>query len=270
MKNTNARRILALSLFAACAVTPVATLAQSNGTTTAQSDAAKPHLDRGAMFYDLQDWPSAQREFKEAYMADPKAQTLFMLAQAQRMGGDCATAIGSYKAYGRLPGVTPAQQAAAEGLTHKCEADIEAKKNAAAAAPPPPPTPTGPPAAVPPPKEKPSAPGPWYGDALGGVLFFSGLAVAGTGTAFLIVGNSAMSRSSSAPSYGAYQDQSSSAKPEQTIGVVGLGLGAALIVGGVLRYVLVAGRKPQEGGAALMIVPAVGPNFATATLSGRF
>jgi hypothetical protein len=270
MKNTNARWVLALSLFAASAVTPFAALAQSNGTS-AQADPAKAHLDRGSMFYDLQDWAAAQREFKEAYMADPKPQTLFMLGQAQRLGGDWATAIGSYKAYARLPGVTPTQQAAAEALIHKCEAEIEAKKNApAAAATTPTPTPAAPPATVPPPKEKPSGPGPWYGDVLGGVLFFGGLAVAGTGTAFLVVGNSAMSRSSSASSYAAYQDQSSSAKPEQTLGVVGIGVGAALFVGGVLRYVLVAGKKPQESGVALMLAPAVGPGFATAMLSGRF
>jgi hypothetical protein len=168
-----------------------------------------------------------------------------------------------------LPGVTPAQQAAAEGLTHKCEADIEAKKNAAVApVPPPSATPASPPTTLPPPKEKPSVPGPWYGDALGGVLFFGGLAVTGTGTAFLIVGNSAMTRSASAPSYAAYQDQSASAKPEQTIGIVGVGVGAALLVGGVLRYVLVAGKKPHD--VAWTLAPSVGAGFATATLSGRF
>jgi len=272
MKNTHARRLLALTIFAASAVTPLASRADGNGTTAA-TEPAKAHLDRGSMFYDLQDWPSAQREFKEAYMADPKPQTLFMLAQAQRLGGDCTSAVGTYKAFGRLPGVTPAQQAAAEGLTHKCEADLEAKKNAAAAATSAstaPPSSASPPTTAVPPKEKPSAPGPWYADALGGVLFFGGLAVAGTGTAFLIVGNSAMSGSSTASSYGAYQDQSSGAKPQQTIGVVGIGLGAALALGGVLRYVLVAGHKPKEGGVALMLAPHVGPDGASATLVGQF
>lgn len=273
MKNTHARRLLALYIFAASAVTPLASRAQGNGTTPAPADPAKAHLDRGSMFYDLQDWASAQREFKEAYMADPKPQTLFMLAQSQRLGGDCTSAIGTYKAFARLSGVTPAQQAAAEGLTHKCEADLEAKKNAAAAATAAstaPPSSAAPPPTAPPPKEKPSAPGPWYGDVLGGVLFFGGLAVAGTGTAFLIVGNSAMSGSTSATNYGAYQDQSSGAKPQQTIGVVGIGLGAALALGGVLRYVLVAGHKPKEGGVALVFEPRIGPDGGAATLMGRF
>lgn len=273
MTKTTARCFLALFIAAALSA-PLPSQAQT------RAEQARAHIDRGAVFYNLQDWAAAAREYKEAYAADPKPEVLFMLGQAQRFGGECATAIGTYKAYSRSQGVTGTQQAAAEGLMHKCEAELADKQAKAVAAQPvapaaPPHAAEGAPITAPstaPAKETPVVPSPWYADVFGGVLFVGGLSLAGVGTGFLLAGNSAMSGAPSAASYAGYQDQSTGAKPKQTFGVAGVVVGSTVAMLGVIRYMVVAGRaRPAEKAAAwLGIEPRVGPGGAAAALVGQF
>jgi hypothetical protein len=282
MKKPIVRPLFALVIATLAVAAPASSRVQTPppAATGTPAEQAKVHVDRGLVFYNLQDFASAAREYKAAYLADPRAELLFMLAQAERQGGDCATAIGTYKAYARTPGVTPTQTAAAESLVHKCEAelaDAQAKAAAAAAAAKPAPGPSAPALAQPapkgaaPPKDDAAAPGPWYGDVLGGVLFVGGLGLAGVGTGLLVAGNASMSSAPSGATFGDYKDQSAGAKPKQAIGVGGIVAGATLATLGVVRYVLVASRKgPDEKAAWLGVEPRVGPGGASAAFVGRF
>jgi hypothetical protein len=96
----------ALALLAACAVSLPLSVARAQETTAPATGAAsaKDHYDRGMIFYNVQDWPSAVRELRAAYEADPKPEYLYSLAQAQRLSGDCASAILTYRAFMRGEG----------------------------------------------------------------------------------------------------------------------------------------------------------------------
>ena len=200
----------------------------------AQKDAtSKEHFERGMVFFNLQDFPSAVTEFKAAYTADPsKADYLYMIGQAQRFSGECVAAIASYRAYMRSVPPTSKASAAAEGFVHLCEnelaklkaeklaneklaaeklaaeklaaekaaADKAAEKERAA------PDLKGrdPAVAALPPSSVPAAEAHhWYGDAAGGALFVPGVVAAGAGAVVLVLGNKDVLAGKAAPTLAA-------------------------------------------------------------------
>ncbi len=72
-----------------------------------RSAAADPYADataaydEGLRLYDLREWDAAIAKFKEAYRLRPDAPSLFNLAQAERLKGDCAEAVAFYRTYKR-------------------------------------------------------------------------------------------------------------------------------------------------------------------------
>lgn len=98
------------------------------------SVSAAEHAKAAKVAYDVQDWAAAAREYAAAYKAEQKSEYLWGLAQAQRLGGDFAGAMKTYKAFKRA-GVTANQGTAAEMMVLKCDAEIakaEAKQARAA------------------------------------------------------------------------------------------------------------------------------------------
>jgi len=69
--------------------------------------ASAPNLEADAAYrearrlYDLREWEGAIAKFKEAYRLRPDAPSLFNIAQANRLRGDCAEALSFYKTYKR-------------------------------------------------------------------------------------------------------------------------------------------------------------------------
>jgi tetratricopeptide (TPR) repeat protein len=257
----------------------------------------KDHFDRGMVFFNLQDYPSAVIELKAAYAADQKPDALFSLAQAQRLSGDCQSAIGSYRAFLRIAGgkTTVKATAAAEGLIHLCEVDLakakaekaaEAAKSEKAAAETErqadvarrgdkAPAVLAPrdqgsagarsEAAGPPPPQEHRA---WYADGAGAALFVPGVLGVGAGAVFLVLGNKDVSSSklaTEAPTLASRDSLVASGVLKQTIGVIALSAGAALAVGAVIRYVVV-GRTSDA--PQLTVVPT--PNGGVAVWSGAF
>lgn len=96
-----------------------------------EASAAVDHAKKGQVAYDVQDWATAIREYREAYRLDQKPEYLWALAQALRLSNDYTGAIRAYQAYKR-GNVTIAQSDAAETMIVKCEAEI-AKSEADAA-----------------------------------------------------------------------------------------------------------------------------------------
>jgi tetratricopeptide (TPR) repeat protein len=64
-------------------------------------DAATVAYNDGRRLYDLGEWDKAIEKFKEAYKLRPDAPSLYNIAQAYRLKGDCLQAWRSYKTYKR-------------------------------------------------------------------------------------------------------------------------------------------------------------------------
>jgi len=256
-----------------------------------ESPSAGEHAKRAQIAYDLQDWPTAIQEFQAAYRSAQNPEYLWGIAQAQRLSGDCAKAISTYKAYRRTE-VTPNQATAAELQVMKCEAEI-LKQDAAAksdathksdvapaafANPGSAPVQAGSPSAqarksdvvpaasadlvsTPAQAASPSTSAqlgkqaprkPFYKDALGDTLFVAGVAAGGIGTYFLLKGNSDMSKTSKASVYRDYDSMAGHASREQVTGVVMLSAGGLLLASATLRYLTLGGGASEERSAFIL------------------
>jgi hypothetical protein len=242
MKSSYLALVLSSALFA-----PLTAHAQDNGPA-----AAKSHFDKGMILYNIQDWPASIRELKAAYAAEPKPEYLYTIAQAQRLSGDCAAAILSYRSFERLS-TGGSGATAAEGFIHKCEEQIKQEDLAKAAAATPTPVVVRP-AASPPPAPVTPANGTWYKDPIGDALLVLGVGGAVAGTVFFVQAGSAKSAATSG-NEGAYASNSSTAKRDSIIGSVGVGAGGVLLAGAIWRYLVVGARGKEEASAP---PPAVG------------
>ena len=225
---------------------------------------ADEHTARATRAYNLQDWPSALAEFKAAYAIDPKPELLWSIAQVQRLGGDCRSAILTYQAY--IRGASASGANAAQTLVAKCQATLAEQKQAALAAEAPPPRVVV--VRVPAPAAKP-AKRPWYADPLGDVLGAVALGALATGAVFLTAGNVAMAAAPDVSSYRAYDRAVADARAQQEVGV-GVAIGGAALVGlAIWRFVFLAShRAKKEATPSVGLAPL--PGGAMGTWSVRF
>jgi len=253
-------KLPSLVLVASCFACAVASNARAADAPAAPASSASPkeHYDKGMIFYNIADWPSAIRELKAAYEGDPSPNNLYTLAQAERLSGDCATAIPTYRSFMRQASGPAA--AAAEGFIHVCEGQIKQKEDeaaqkaalaaqaqtAAAAA--------APASSAPPPPPAPSKVNTtWYADPLGDTLAVLGVAGLATGTVFLLQYSSASSSAKSAATDKASQAAWSGVPTQGAVGIAGASAGVVLLAGAIWRYVAVGGRKQEQAAP-----PAVG------------
>jgi hypothetical protein len=267
MKNTHARRIRVALLVGCVSLTAGVSAAQAEGPV------AKEHAKKAQNAFDVQSWATAIQEYQAAYQAEPKPEYLWGLAQSQRLSGDCAAAIKSYKAFKRNDAVT-ANQATVAGLQiTKCENDLEKTKQAEVAKAPqataPPPASGAPPslAAAPAPAktaasgaperaaaEPPAGPKPFYTDILGDVLLASGVVAVGVGGFLLLTGNGDMRDTVKAADYRTYDTGVDDATTKQTGGAIVLAGGGVLVGLAVVRY-LTMGPKSTEPRMGLTVGP---------------
>jgi hypothetical protein len=226
-------------------------LAAAQPARTPPSELARGLAERAKRHFDAKEYDKAAAALRAALRFEPKPQFMYALAQAQRLGGDCAGAIQSYQQFlGTSP---PARQAEAarENIT-RCEAELTAR-------------PASQPEAVAPgasqPAEASPRRAPWYRDVLGDSLAGGGLALAIAGAAVWGVGRGEAKKANSASTYDAWVSHSDGAMALQRAGVAVLSVGGALIVAGVVRYVLRPARRlerpvvtaaPAPGGGALL------------------
>ncbi len=243
----------------------------SASASASVSAEATAHFEMGTRHYNLQEWGDAVREYKEAYRLAPRPETLWSIAQSQRLGGDHDAAIMTYQAFLRTS--PPERQAAlANEAIVKCQAALldkrKADPNPSPAIPakrgdPSPPGTSGAPpatgtftgaapsaaASATPPATAPAA-GHWYTDVLGDVLFLGGAAGVVFGGVALGMGNAKVGDSNAATDYATFDRTRGEGPPLQMAGVLGLAVGGALLATGVVRFVLVARRPASEPGAA--------------------
>lgn len=271
--------LLIASLAAVVLVLPTGVaLGQPNDDPGAMSVQARKHLELGLTHYQARDYEEAIREFRAGYVLDPRPELLFAMAQAERLSGDCRSAITAYEKF--LEAGPPEQQAAAaRDAVERCKIALgsgmrgEDDDERAARDEPSAPAATAEPAASPTaasPVREVAASGPaandslrrpWYRDKVGATLLGVGVASAAVGLGFYVASSSDEAAADGAPTYGEYEDLLARAEKRRTIAWAGIGAGTALVGGAALWYLLRdddrADRRPAvglsvtEGGAAV-------------------
>lgn len=208
---------------------------------------AKERLTRGLEQYQAKEYAPAIKEFRLAYALDPRAEILFAWAQAERLYGRCSRAS---KLYRRFLGSKPSAQqaeAARQGLD-RCEGQADTAPDdpedvvpepEAAPAPEPEPVPEDTQPEAPPPAPKRRV------DGLGIGLLAGGVVVGGAGVGVL---GAAAGKASDVEDATAYDDFADGVGRVRTLRIAGgvlAGVGAALIVAGVVRLVVRA-RAPRR------------------------
>jgi tetratricopeptide (TPR) repeat protein len=251
-------RVALIAILLTCCAAPAA--AQP---ATSKHPVARRHLQRALKLFDAKDYARAIEEFRAALKLDPQPRILYALGQAERLSGDCAAAIKSYEGFLKMAPSARQAEAARQNIA-RCEAELKAKEAPPEPTPPPlqPLQPVAPaPARTP---EPAPAPRPWYFDWLGDTLGISGVVVLGVGAAVWANGRGSAQDARSAQSYDGFAAAAPSAELKQQLGVALMATGAALIGGGVVRFLL---RRPPE---RLSVAAAAGPGSGSVVLMGRF
>lgn len=206
-----------------------------------EADAWKdnPHFRRGAAAYDAQRWGEAADAFALAESQEHRPELLWAWAQSLRFGRRCAAAIEVYTRYLETDPPELMRNEARENI-RICGGDPDA--------PPPEPTPT---VVTPPPptvevispprdatvRARPPARDPW-----GHALTWPGVAIAGIGAGLLGDAHARDRRADRADDEAAYRDAIDGAPTRSRVGVAMLGVGAALVTAGIVRFVIVGAR----------------------------
>lgn len=209
--------------------------------------AAKPHVDAGVAAYGAGDYELAVREFTAAYKIDPQPAVLYAWAQSLRLGNRCSDAIAVYRRY-LATNPNDAQTAATQHGISLCE-----RARGPEHAPPPEPEPP------PPPEPARPEPGPaiddprlrrWYADPVGGALVIGGAVSIGVGVGLLVRSSQNRDAAGGVVFRDDFLELLETATLQRRLGVAGLGLGAALVTGGVIRYVT---RRERQRDVAIAV-----------------
>jgi hypothetical protein len=267
----------------------IALLAMSAPVLAApKSRAAKVQFDKGVAAYKKSDFVSASLAFDRSLALEVDLETLFAYAQAERKQGHCAKASELYVKL--LAMKMPAEnktvvkdqldqckriladdKAQADAVKVEAARAEQARAEAARAEP-------APPVVAPPEAPEPAAPvhliethaeptpvavtHPWYTDPAGDTLVVLGLAGLAAGAALFVSAHSAEAQSKTALDYDHFQALDDKAAARGLYGVIATSAGAALVIGGVIRYatrsstttestVLTGWASPTGGGLAL-------------------
>jgi tetratricopeptide (TPR) repeat protein len=202
-------------------------------------------VERAEEAFEAGRYEDAADAFGEAFAADPDPKFVYAQAQAERLGGDCARAIELYDRFLALdPEPGPAEDARTN--RERCRQDLERTS--------PPPAPDPPP---PRPKvvtlvhdDAPPAPRPWHRDPLGGALVGSGLFVAALGTGLLVGGVTIDRSAADAAVEGDFERDRDRGLAMHRAGIALTAIGAAIVVGGVVRWIVVARRSRDARASA--------------------
>jgi len=171
----------------------------------AEGSPASEHFQRGSAAYASKDFVTARSEFATAYELDPSSQNLWSWAQSERMSGRCAEALPLYRKYLGYA-TTPGKKKYTTQYIEVCESQL---------------------------------PPPWYTNKLGGALSVTGVIALGLGIGFVAASHATESAAYVEPkNIGEFEQKLDEAGTQRTIGAVSIGVGLALIAGGVTVYVL--------------------------------
>lgn len=253
---------------------------------------------KGIEAYNSQeDYASAARLFKQVFEARPTRNNLWLYAQSVRMGGNCSAAVPLYERY--IEGMEDGKSKAdVQGIIDDCRevvdisgGTVQGEENDPKPADPESAEGTEPPDTLPNTLDSVEPIKPWYQDPLAPTLL--GLGVAATAAGATLLGIAAdrergLAESSTYNEFvdkwhaeqkraecydsGNENDQLGSCRDFVIAGAATAGAGAALILGGVVRYlVLAAGQKrAEERAQELVVEPTASTEGFGLSLTGRF
>jgi hypothetical protein len=216
---------------------------------------------RAEAAYLAKNWDAASRGFADAYAVDPNPDYLFARAQAERFAGRCNVALDIWDRYLT---VETSAEAIAEAKTFRsyCESPSASTANSGTLAHPS--TTADEPRTAPPSRVK------WYRDPAGGVLVATGGVSAIIGGSLLGFAISRDRKAGGAATEGAYVDAKDAVEKPHRAGIAMLATGGALLVGGIIRWAVVArgkgGRKRgdaslQSKASRVRLGPSLGLRF---------
>jgi hypothetical protein len=192
--------------------------------------APTPGADDPAQLIRAGDYAGAAAAFERRYEQTGDPALLFGQAQALRRAGDCRAAIAVFE---RFVATDPPQadvDAANESIA-ACREILGAAEE----------PPDEPPPASPTPPREPTMPPPWYTDRAGAVLLGVGAVIAIVGAG--LFGASYTRLDDRAPSEADYQSRRRAVHPMWGSGLGLLATGGALVMGGAIRWGVVARRR---------------------------
>jgi tetratricopeptide (TPR) repeat protein len=242
---------------------------------------AKAKLQAAQAAFKANDFDAAAAAVEAAYIIEPNPILLYPWAQAERSRGNCAAAVELYRRFLDSDPPEAAATPARENM-QRCQEQLEAE---AAAQPEETdvveevieedPEPEPEPEPVTPKDDAPKAKA-WYADPVGGVLVGVGVVGVGVGAGLMGAGASRAGKAADVETHSEYLDARDKATGLRNGGAIALSIGGALIVGGVVRYVLVAKKSGQSKqgkqgkAAAWRMTPALGRQWTGVTVGRRF
>lgn len=216
---------------------------------------AKERLTRGLEQYQSKEYAAAIKEFRLAYALDPRADILFAWAQAERLYGRCSQASKLYRRFLASKPRPPEQQteAARQGAERCKDQPDTAPADPEDVAPDAAPEPEPAPAPEPVPEDTPPPPPKRKVDGLGVGLLAGGVVVGGVGVGLLGAAAGKAGDVEAAAMYDEYADGAGRVRTLRIAGGALAGVGAALIVAGVVR--LVVKRKQTNRDVAVWATP---------------
>jgi len=196
------------------------------------------HYQVGKRLFEQKRYAQALEEFRQALSLTPRPEVLYSMAQTQRLLGDCASAIDTYRAFlAARPGEPLAEYARAN--IERCEREVKPPREA------PPVRPVAPPA-------------PWYRDVAGDLLVGGGLVAGAAGVVVWRTGRAAATHLAAAPDYETFlarQAAAKSAYTEQRVGVAAMIAGGAAVIAGAIHYVYRARSSHRESSVGVALSP---------------
>ncbi len=258
----------------------VTLLALSAVAQAGPKEEAQVHIKAATNAHKANNFEKALSELQIAYRLDPQPDLLYAIGQVYAKLGRCTEATESYAKFGKST-KDPAVKSVVEQAIAACVPREEPPAPTPAATvvtPPPEPTAVTPPpetAQVPPPEHRtedlPPLPpdrhhkSPWYKDKLGDALVIGGAVTTIVG---LVLYNSArgnLDQAEAAANLTTYNKLVDDAHAERTATVLLVATGGALVVAGVVHYVM---RGDEQDTSGVGVVPATRGGLVT--WGGRF
>lgn len=264
--------LLALSSIVSSVSLVVALVAPAKALTNPE---AKAKLQEAQAAFKAEDFAAAAAAVEAAYIIEPNPILLYPWAQAERSRGNCAAAVELYQ---RFLDSGPSEDAAtpARENMQRCQEQLDAEAEAEPVEDEPvdeviedEPEPEAKPEPATPKDDAPKAKA-WYADPVGGVLVGVGVAGVGVGAGLLGVASSRAKKVADEEQHTDYLDARDRATGLRNGGAIALSVGGALVLAGVVRYVLVAKKGKQGKATAWYGSPTLGRQWVGVSVGRRF
>ena len=218
---------------------------------------AQEYWEQAQFLFQEEDYGGAAKMLEKAYLVEPVPDLLYPWAQAERINGNCDVAIDLYQQF-LDTGAEGKIAEAAQTNIDRCNEEL-AESGAVVPTddplpedddleeiideqPDPEPEPEPVKRTDDEPKSKPRA---WYKDPAGGVLTGLGVVGVGAGVALIFVATGAAKGAPDADDHDDYFGERDRATGLRNGGAAALSIGSALLLGGIIRYAVVAKKNKR-------------------------